>query len=439
MTQLRTLQLRDNQIRNFTPLIKLNNLTALGVAGNPIADTTPLQTLLERNPKLRLDIDPTQLTPVVVFRGATLPPLYWIDTEARGFYRLIGAKEAVENAASSSENITGVAIDVAGGKVYWTEQTGSLKGQLKSANLNGSNVQVVKSVRRVPRDLAIDVAGRKIYYTNSNGRIQRVNFNGSGFKANLIKGLDAPNHIALDVVGGKIYWTEAGERIRRANLNGAEIETLATDLGTLGGMAVTGGKLYWTEETGKSSGKVQRANLDGTNVQTLASLRSIPFGIAVDTSGRKLYWTNAAGKIQRANLNGKSIKTLVRNLGTPVDIVLGTETVATTFAAAPISPVVVPDETHLHPNYPNPFNPETWIPYQLAKSTDVRLIIYAVNGQIVRRLELGHQPAGIYQGRSRAAYWDGRNNFGEPVASGIYFYTLFAGDFSATRKMLILK
>ena len=101
--------------------------------------------------------------------------------------------------------------------------------------------------------------------------------------------------------------------------------------------------------------------------------------------------------------------------------------------------VLVPKETALLPNYPNPFNPETWIPYHLSKDADVTLTIYAIDGQVVRRLALGHQPAGMYQNRSRAAYWDGRNAFGEPVASGVYFYTLTAGDFIATRKMLIRK
>ena len=90
-------------------------------------------------------------------------------------------------------------------------------------------------------------------------------------------------------------------------------------------------------------------------------------------------------------------------------------------------------------NFPNPFNPETWIPYQLEKSSEVSITIYAVDGRVVRKLSLGHQPAGLYQTRSRAAYWDGRNEFGEPVTSGVYFYTLTAGDFTATRKMLIRK
>ncbi len=96
-------------------------------------------------------------------------------------------------------------------------------------------------------------------------------------------------------------------------------------------------------------------------------------------------------------------------------------------------------ENALLANFPNPFNPETWIPYQLAKSADVSISIHAIDGKLVRALDLGHQPAGVYQTRSRAAYWDGRNEIGEQVASGVYFYTITAGDFTATRKMLIQK
>ena len=98
-----------------------------------------------------------------------------------------------------------------------------------------------------------------------------------------------------------------------------------------------------------------------------------------------------------------------------------------------------PETTRLLPNYPNPFNPETWIPYHLAKHAHVSISIYAVDGSLVRTLDLGHQPVGMYQSQIRAAHWDGRNALGESVASGVYFYTLTAGDFNATRKMLIRK
>ena len=101
--------------------------------------------------------------------------------------------------------------------------------------------------------------------------------------------------------------------------------------------------------------------------------------------------------------------------------------------------VLIPKETELLPNYPNPFNPETWIPYRLAEDGFVTLTIYDQRGRVIRRLDVGHQAASVYENRAKAIYWDGRNEVGDRVASGIYFYTLTAGDYSATRKMVILK
>ena len=100
---------------------------------------------------------------------------------------------------------------------------------------------------------------------------------------------------------------------------------------------------------------------------------------------------------------------------------------------------LTPRETELLANYPNPFNPETWIPYRLAEDTFVTLTIYDGSGHVVRTLDVGHRIASAYESRSKTVHWDGRNNLGEQVASGVYFYTLIAGNFSATRKMLILK
>ena len=100
---------------------------------------------------------------------------------------------------------------------------------------------------------------------------------------------------------------------------------------------------------------------------------------------------------------------------------------------------LIPEETLLLRNYPNPFNPETWLPYQLAHAADVTLTIYDTQGMPVRQLDLGYQQAGYYTNRTRAAYWDGRNHLGEAVGSGVYFYHLSAGDYSTIRKMVILK
>ena len=114
--------------------------------------------------------------------------------------------------------------------------------------------------------------------------------------------------------------------------------------------------------------------------------------------------------------------------------------IAITFLRGWLANVTLPvTETMLLPNYPNPFNPETWIPYQLATDADVQVRIYDISGIVVRRLGIGHQGAGYYVNRERAAYWNGRDENEEPVSSGLYFYQLRAGDYSAVKRMVILK
>ena len=115
------------------------------------------------------------------------------------------------------------------------------------------------------------------------------------------------------------------------------------------------------------------------------------------------------------------------------------ESIADAVLSVRLDSIGQPKLTQLLQNFPNPFNPETWIPYQLETSADVTLQIYDTSGDLVRTLDLGFKGQGFYMTRARAAYWDGRNNLGEQVASGVYFYSLHTPDFSATRKMLILK
>jgi len=100
---------------------------------------------------------------------------------------------------------------------------------------------------------------------------------------------------------------------------------------------------------------------------------------------------------------------------------------------------VLPTKTALFQNYPNPFNPDTWLPYRLAQDTSVTISIYNAKGQLIRTINLGNKKAGIYLTKDKAAYWDGKNSLGEEVASGVYFYTLQAGKFRGTKRMLIVK
>jgi len=106
----------------------------------------------------------------------------------------------------------------------------------------------------------------------------------------------------------------------------------------------------------------------------------------------------------------------------------------------PAQPVLpIPGEFRLLQNYPNPFNPETWLPFQLAKDAPVAILIFNLKGQLIRTINLGQKNAGFYMTKDKAAYWDGKDSSGEKVASGVYYYTLQAGKFLATRKMVITK
>jgi len=165
-------------------------------------------------------------------------------------------------------------------------------------------------------------------------------------------------------------------------------------------------------------GEVNREDINAV----LDALEAVAAAPAVSTTESLQRWIDQAKQLNRIDARFQKGIAVLQHLLTTLR---ETETIAET--------------TELLANYPNPFNPETWIPYQLSKPADVALTIYSVDGAFVRTLALGHQPAGIYHNRSRAVYWDGRNQIGEPVASGLYFYTLTAGDFTATRKMLIRK
>ena len=379
----------------------------------------------------------------VVISDFERPPIYWVDADEGTLQSL--TESEVELFASSVRNANSIAVDTAGGKVYWTQQTGTNAGRILRANLDGSGVRLVRALNNIPQGIAVDASNGKLYVTNSRGKIQRMNIDSSEYEPDFIIDLDSPSGIVVDAAGGKIYWTEqTGEntgRIGSADLDGSNVASVRELNNVPQGIAVDGsnGKLYVTN----SRGKIQRMNIDGKNFEWnfITDLDS-PNGIAVDVAAGKIYWTEA-GKIRRANLNGRSRQDVVTGIGSLSGIALSVAPVNDDddddAAAAPKAVAATSDATALQANYPNPFNPETWIPYQLQHAADVTVTIYDLRGTIVRQLLLGHQPAGVYHSRSRAAHWDGRNNLGEPVASGLYFYTLTAGDFTATRKMLIRK
>ncbi len=489
---------------------------------------------------------PRVISPVVLVNAANRPPMLWVDSG--GIYALVGV--SVQRFAPSVDNALNIAIG--GNKIYWTEQTGESSGTINSANLDGTGMKELTAIMAVPMGIAVDTAGSKLYWTNSRGRIQSANLDGDPKITNVLQNLSGPMDIA--VARGNLYWTqydatEGAGNIGITNTAGRGMpKYISTGLDMPMSLAIANAKVYWTEKTGESGGTVNAATLNGAGATQLASIQAAPIGIAVDGARSKLYWTNSRGRVQSANLDGSEIRNVVDGLGSPGEIVLSNSIAApaeTTAKQTPVSgkskydvngdgtvdgkdsdalivavaagitdakydvngdgkvdindvvavnanrsagetagaPTLLgmklnaverdrlqeqielliatndrspaalrtlvylqqllvmarPEKTQLLANYPNPFNPETWIPYELATDTDVRITIYASNGVVVRRLTLGHQTAGYYTDRERAAYWDGRNASGEQVASGIYFYQLETDDMSSLRKMVILK
>ncbi|MDE0426461.1 MAG: DUF5050 domain-containing protein [Candidatus Poribacteria bacterium] len=350
------------------------------------------------------------------------------------------------------DGVWNIALDVSGGKMYWTNRW---RNKIQRANLDGSNVEdIITNVH--PAGIALDVANGKMYYTDwLSANIQRANFDGSHIQAIVLRGLREPAGIILDVAGDKMYWADAGSgKIQRANLDGSNVIDIITDLRAPVRLALgTTSPGLWDLDVNQDSSItyidiIALAMYYGVSVDAGVNLRAdvnkdgrvdikdlIVVARAVDAAAA------APALVQQRNrlpFTAQEVAAWIRDAKYQQLSVRGIavlEHVLEALTRSEMSSV----KTALLANYPNPFNPETWIPYQLATPADVTLTISAVDGQVVRTLGLGHQAAGVYQRRSRAAYWDGRNAVGESVASGVYFYTLTAGDFTATRKLLIRK
>ena len=304
-------------------------------------------------------------------------------------------------------------IAVGGGKVFWTEAINESDGNIHSANLDGSNVQVVVSLLAAPYGISVDAGASKLYFTNSRGRIMQSNLNGGGIK------IVASNLVALGDVA-----VPSGPATRPP-------DTFSPyDVNRDGKVDNTDAALV-ADALGESPPSNPNLDVNGDgNVNFLDLL--LVFDNRDESNAAPVAVASKRPKVSREEVQHQ------------IDLLLATDnhSVTAQFTLAYLQSlleVVTPEQTRLFANYPNPFNPETWIPYQLATSSDVQITIYNSAGREVRTLSLGHQPEGYYTDRSRAAYWDGRNTIGEQVASGVYFYVFTANEFSATRKMLIVK
>ena len=357
----------------------------------------------------------TAPTDIVVSNGF----IYW--TEGGNSVRRVnisGQKIAID-VAVNLETVGGLAVG--SGKVYWTEMTSATAGTVNGSNLNGTNFETLATLQSAPMGISVDTAGSKLYWTNARGRVQSANLNGSMIK-NVVEGLISPSKLAI---------------------GGANTATTTT--------------AKKATSTAKKDNAAYDVNGDGAVDNTDASL----VAAAMNTSNTK-YDVNGDGTVNFLDLllvfdnrddTAAAAPTVVGMKLSAVQIDVIEEQIDLLIATNDRSPAALrtlvylqqllvtarPEKTQLFANYPNPFNPETWIPYELATDTHVTITIYNTQGVVIRTLQFGHQSAGYYTDRDRAAYWDGRNALGEQVASGLYFYQLETDEMSSMRKMVILK
>ena len=416
--------------------------------------------------------------------------MYWTNSGAAKIQRANLDGSNIEDLVTRTQGLMDpwdIALDVAGGKMYWTD-TGT--GKIQRANLDGSNIEdlvtrtqglmdpwgiaiaipasqqpspqpdlVLEAVQAVPTTVAPGEKFRLYATLKNQGTAQSAATTVRYYRStdNVISTTDtqlgtgnrnplAPNDtlrrylsITAPTTPGTYYYgvcvdSVTNESNTTNNCSAAVTVTVtapvvSTDVNNDGAVDVQD-LVYVAQRYGQTGTTRADVNTDGVvNINDLILVAEV---LDADTA--------AAPSVHPGALETLTVADVKLWLSDARQLDLTDPRVQRGILfLEQLLMVLVPKETALLANYPNPFNPETWIPYHLANDTDVSLSIYDINGALVRELDLGHQRAGYYTDRSRAAYWDGRNTLGEPVASGVYFYQFRAGDYLQMRKMVILK
>ena len=342
---------------------------------------------------------------------------YW--TQGNGSVRFVNLRGTKQIRNISTGTDTPGSLVIGGGKVYWTETAGESGGTVNSANLNGTGATQLASILAAPVGIAVDGARSKLYWSNARGRIQSANLDGSKIQ-NVVSGLGSPSELVLS---NSIATPTAAATTTTTTASNAKY-----DVNSDGSVDNTDAGLV-ADAMGTSNARYD-VNGDGT-------VNFLDLLLVFDNRD-----AGAAGAPTVVGMKLSAIQ--IDRIEEQIDLLIATNdrSPAAMRVLVYLQQLLVtarPEKTQLLANYPNPFNPETWIPYELATDTNVRLTIYNTQGVVIRTLQFGHQSAGYYTGRDRAAYWDGRNSVGEQVASGLYFYQLETDEMSLMRKMVILK
>ena len=434
-TNLTKLELGDNRIPDVSPLKKLTNLTRLRLGANyRISDVSPLAGLTNL---IFLDIDSNRISDVSPLKKLT--NLTWLDLDDNGI------------------------VDVS-----------PLKGlaNLKYLDLDGNRISNMAPLKELTNLIFLDIDENEISDISALSAL--INLTVLDLEGNKISDISVLstliNLTELDLHNNRIIDVSPLRELTKLKILDLS-ENHITDFSPIAGL-IENLIEYNNSNQKLPTYKAEDVNRDGIvdvvdlvlvafNYRNPDFADAAQFGVYPDVNddevvdvkdiiavATEIEITTAAAPALSKNLSILSALT-AENLSTWIFLAKELDiqeprtqrgvVILEQLLAFRTFTVELPRETGLLANYPNPFNPETWIPYQLSEPANVSISIYSVDGQLVRELTLGHLPAGMYHSKSRAAYWDGRNTFGEPVASGVYFYTLTADDFNATAKMFIQK
>ncbi|KAA3606535.1 MAG: T9SS C-terminal target domain-containing protein [Calditrichaeota bacterium] len=438
--------------------------------------------------------------PIALSLDLTNSKMYWIDLGSSKIQRSDLDGSNVEDLVTGLNQPRWLTLDLENSKIYWTE-SGTMK--IQKSNLDGSNVEDIvtfSTVNSFLGGIALDLINSKIYFgiyidSMGGGMMQRANLDGSNVQT-IINGILIPRAIKLDLAASKIYWgidTAATGSIRRANLDGSNVEVIVTAFSATPDLHLDLGnsKMYWPDPF--NTGNIFKSDLDGSNTETILTGLSNPYSIALGISDNPLpveildfrafvsegnvalNWEtqseveNAGFEVYRKSEKEEDFKlissfktnTELKGLGTSAqgkiysftdeNVILGEtyfyKLVDVSFNGEKEShnEILITVESQeeftiqnlkLGQNFPNPFNPETEITYQIPKKSFVTISIFNLQGQLVRELVKKRKAQGTYK-----VSWDGTDESGNRVSSGIYFYQLKTGngDFTQTKKMLLLK
>ena len=456
LTKLTWLSLRGNRISDMSPLKDLTNLTYLHIGYNKISDVSPLKNLINLT---FLNLDANEISDISLLKGLTnLINLALDDNEISDVSPLKNLIKLIFLNLNDNRKISDVSplknlinltfLDLHGNQM---SDVSPLKNLTKLTNLKLHSNQIldVSSLNALTKLTRLDLHGNEISDLSPLKNLTKLTF------------LDLHDNEISDVSPLKDL-----VNLTTLNLSGNHISDFSPLAGLIDNLTA-----YDTSNQTEPSTPSADVNRDGiVNIIDIVRITSnfdAPDLVAL--AAKSIYPdVNSDGTIDvrdlvivAAEMSSDAAAPLlskypaevsnltVENLDHWIRLAkhLDTEEHQTQKGIAALERLLLtltlgeqlPEDTALLANYPNPFNPETWIPYQLASPAVVRIAIHSADGKLVRRLDLGVLPVGMYHSKSRAAYWDGRNEIGEAVASGVYFYTFIDGNFTATGKMLIRK